>query len=65
MPTTRSGAGTSADQNANNTNNTGNANPPPLPPPLTMEQLVAMQTQFMQGMALILEGASVVLLSQH
>ena len=37
--------------NTNNTNNTGNANPPPPPPPLTMEQLVAMQTQLMQGMA--------------
>jgi hypothetical protein len=51
---TRSGAGTGADQNANNTNNTINtssAHQPPPHPPLTMEQLMAMQTHLMQGMA--------------
>lgn len=46
MPQTRSSAG--GDQSAHNTKN---GNPPSPPPQMTMEQLVAMQTQLMQGMA--------------
>jgi hypothetical protein len=49
--TNAGGAGGSGGGNQNNNNN-NNANgpPPPPPPPPTMEQMMAMQTQFMQGM---------------
>lgn len=48
MPTSRSGAGGGSGSNNNNTND--NNPPPPPPPPPTVEQMMAMQTQFMQGM---------------
>jgi len=45
---------------SNNNNNNGhsgtNANPPPMNQPMTIKQLMTMQTQLMQGMAHIMNN---------
>ena len=55
-----SNGGNNGQSNNNNNNNNGhsgtNANPPPMNQPMTIEQLLTMQTQLMQGMAHIMNN---------
>jgi len=48
--------GQSHNNNNNNDHSGTNANPPPLNQPMTIEQLMTMQTQLMQGMAHIMNN---------